>query len=95
MSVTTPDKIRQLQKKLYLKAKQEPDYRFYLLYGKVYRDDILAYAWQLVRENDGAPGVDRVSCADIEARGVEEWLAGIRRELHEQTYKPDPVRRAC
>ncbi len=95
VSVTTPDKIRQLQKKLYLKAKQEPDYRFYLLYDKVYRDDILAYARQLVRENDGAPGVDGVSCADIEARGVEEWLAGIRRELHEQTYKPDPVRRAC
>jgi RNA-directed DNA polymerase len=93
MSLTTPDKIRQLQKKLYLKAKQEPDYRFYLLYDKVYREDILNHAWQLVREHKGAPGVDRVSCEDIETRGVEEWLAGIRKELHEQTYKPDPVRR--
>jgi RNA-directed DNA polymerase len=93
VSLTTPDKIRQLQKKLYLKAKQEPDYRFYLLYDKVYREDILNHAWQLVREHSGAPGVDGVSCTDIEARGVEEWLAGIRKELHEQTYKPDPVRR--
>jgi RNA-directed DNA polymerase len=93
VSLTTPDKIRQLQKKLYLKAKQEPDYRFYLLYDKVYREDILNHAWQLVREHHGAPGVDGVSCEHIEARGVAEWLAGIRKELHEQTYKPDPVRR--
>jgi RNA-directed DNA polymerase len=93
VSLTTPDKIRQLQKKLYLKAKQEPDYRFYLLYDKVYREDILNHAWQLVRKHHGAPGVDGVSCANIEARGVAEWLAGIRQELHEQTYKPDPVRR--
>jgi RNA-directed DNA polymerase len=93
VSLTTPDKIRQLQKKLYLKAKQEPDYRFYLLYDKVYRDDILNHAWQLVREHNGAPGVDGVSCGNIEAQGAWEWLAGIRKELHEQTYKPDPVRR--
>jgi RNA-directed DNA polymerase len=93
VSLTTPDQIRQLQKKLYLKAKQEPDYRFYLLYDKVYREDILKHAWQLVREHNGAPGVDGVNCANIEARGVVEWLAGIRKELHEQTYKPDPVRR--
>jgi RNA-directed DNA polymerase len=91
--LTTPDKIRQLQKKLYRKAKQESDYRFYRLYDKGYREDILTHAWQLVREHNGAPGVDGVSCTDIEARGVEEWLAGIRKELHEQTYKPDPVRR--
>jgi len=93
VSLTTPDKIRQLQKKLYLKAKQEPDYRFYLLYDKVYREDILSHAWQLVREHNGASGVDGVSCENIEAQGVAEWLAGIRKELHEQTYKPDPVRR--
>lgn len=93
MSLTTPDRIRQLQKKLYRKAKQEPDYRFYLLYDKVYREDLLAFAWRLVREHNGAPGVDGVSCADIEAQGVDEWLAGIRKELHEQTYKADPVRR--
>jgi RNA-directed DNA polymerase len=93
VSLKTPDQIRQLQKKLYLKAKQEPDYRFYLLYDKVYREDILTHAWQLVREHNGAPGVDGVNCADIEAQGVAEWLSAIRKELHEQTYQPDPVRR--
>jgi RNA-directed DNA polymerase len=93
VSLTTPDQIRQLQQKLYLKAKQEADYRFYLLDDKVYRADILSHAWQLVREHNGAPGVDGVSCANIEARGVAEWLAAIRKELHEQTYQPDPVRR--
>jgi RNA-directed DNA polymerase len=93
VSLKTPDKIRQLQKKLYLKAKQEPDYRFYLLYDKVHREDILNHAWQLVCEHHGAPGVDGVSCGNIEAQGVAEWLAVIRKELHEQTYKPDPVRR--
>jgi len=94
MSLATPIKIRIFQRKLYRKAKAEPDYRFYLLYDKVYRDDILKHAWQLVREHNGAPGVDGVSCGNIEAQGVGEWLAGIRQELHEQTYKPDPVRRA-
>jgi RNA-directed DNA polymerase len=79
VSLTTPDKIRQLQKKLYLKAKQEPDYRFYLLYDKVYREDILAHAWQLVREHNGAPGVDGMSCESIVARGEVAWLAGIRK----------------
>jgi RNA-directed DNA polymerase len=94
VSLKTPDKIRQLQQKRYLKAKQEPDYRFYLLYDKVYREDILNHAWQLVCEHNGAPGVDGVSCGNIEAQGVAEWLAGISKELHAQTYKPDPVRRA-
>jgi RNA-directed DNA polymerase len=93
VSLTTPDKIRQLQQKLYLKAKQEPDYRFYLLYDKVYREDMLFHAWQLVREHKGAPGVDEVSCASVEARGVAEWLSAIRKELREQTYQPDPGRR--
>jgi RNA-directed DNA polymerase len=93
VSLTTPDQIRQLQQKLYLKAKQEADYRFYLLHDKVYREDILNHAWRLVREHNGAPGVDGVSCEHIEARGVAEWLTAIREELHEQTYQPDPVRR--
>jgi RNA-directed DNA polymerase len=93
VSLEPPEKVRSLQRKLYEKAKREPDYRFYLLYDKVYREDILNHAWQLVRERNGAPGVDGVSCGNIEARGVQEWLAGIRKELHEQTYKPDPVRR--
>ena len=69
MSLTTPDHIRTLQRKLYLKAKAEPDFRFYLLYDKVYREDILRHAYDLVRANRGAPGVDGVDFAAIEAAG--------------------------
>jgi len=94
MSLTTPSKIRELQKKLYVKAKQEPSFRFYLLYDKIYREDILTYAYELARANAGAPGVDGQSFAGIE-RGVgpEAWLAELRRELHDRTYQPQPVRR--
>ncbi len=93
MSLTTPDKIRALQRKLYLKAKAEPGYRFYLLYDKVHRADVLRHAYDLVRANKGAPGVDGVSCAEIEAAGLESWLAGIETELRTKTYQPQPVRR--
>ena len=65
MNLTTPDSIRTLQRKLHLKAKAEPNYRFYLLYDKVYRADVLRHAYDLVRANRGAPGVDGVSCAVI------------------------------
>jgi RNA-directed DNA polymerase len=93
VSLETPEKIRNLQSKLYAKAKAEPAYRFYLLYDKVHRDDILAHAYRLARSNGGAPGVDRVRFEDIEALGVEEWLAGLREQLRTETYKPQPVRR--
>ena len=93
MSLQTPDKIRILQRKLYLKAKAEPDYRFYLLYDKIHREDILRHAYALMRANDGAPGVDGVTFAMIEAAGLEVWLAGLREELVSKTYRPDPVRR--
>lgn len=75
-SLQTPDKIRTLQRKLYLKAKAEPDFRFYLLYDKICREDILHHAYDLMRSNKGAPGVDGVSFAMIEAAGREEWLSG-------------------
>jgi RNA-directed DNA polymerase len=93
MSLTTPDKIRTLQRKLYLKAKAEPDFRFYLLYDKIHRADILRHAYDLVRANKGAPGVDGVSCAAIEAAGLESWLDGIATELRSKAYQPQPVRR--
>ena len=93
MRLETPEQIRSLQKKLYLKAKAEPDFRFYLLYDKVWREDILDHAYDLARVNGGAPGVDGMTFEAIEAAGVEEWLAGIRKELRERTYRPDPVRR--
>jgi RNA-directed DNA polymerase len=93
MSLETPDRIRTLQRKLYCKAKAEPAFRFYLLYDKVCRPDILAHAWELARRNDGAPGVDGVSFADIERSGVDEWLAALREDLASMTYRPAPVRR--
>lgn len=93
MSLETPSKIRELQIQLYRKAKNEPDYRFYLLYDKVYREDILAHAYQLAKAHQGAPGVDGQSFEDIEASGAGEWLAGIREEIRSKTYKPQPVRR--
>jgi len=91
MSLATPDNIRALQRKLYLKAKAEPGYRFYLLYDKVHRADVLRHAFDLVRANKGAPGVDGVSCAMIEATGLENWLSGIATELRTKTYQPQPV----
>ena len=89
----TPDKIRSLQRKLYCKAKAEPAFRFYLLYDKICRADILAHAYALARANAGAPGVDGVTFEEIEAAGVEAWLAGLREDLASKTYRPQPVRR--
>ena len=92
--LSTPDSIRTLQRKLYAKAKQEPGYRFYALYDKVWRADVLAFAWRLVRANKGSPGVDGVNFEDIEQKtGVESFLAALAQDLKEKTYKPDPVRR--
>ena len=95
MSLTTPDKIRPLQRKLYLKAKAEPNFRFYLLYDKVYRADILRHAYDLARAKRGALGVDGVDFAAIEAAGVENWLHGIETNLRTKTYQPQPVRRVA
>jgi len=93
MSLTTPSKIRELQIKLYRKAKNEPGFRFYQLYDKVYREDILNHAYRLVKANHGAPGVDGESFEDIEAKGLGQWMNGLREELRNRTYKPQPVRR--
>ena len=93
MSLTTPDKIRTFQRKLYCKAKAEPAFRFYVLYDKICREDILHHAYRLARANAGAPGVDEVTFAQIEERGLEAWLAGLREELVSTPYRSDPVRR--
>src|SRR5438270_13715463 len=93
MSLTTPDRIRNLQRKLYCKAKAESTFRFYLLYDKIYREDILVHAYRLARINAGAPGVDGMTFARIEEEGLEVWLAGLRAELVSKTYRPAPVRR--
>src|SRR6266404_4381077 len=93
MSLVTPEKILTLQRKLYRKAKAEPAFRFYVLYDKICREDILRHAYGLARGNAGAPGVDGMSFGQIEAAGLEAWLAGLREELVSRTYRPDPVRR--
>ena len=92
--LTTPEVIRTLQRKLYTKAKQEPAYRFYALYDKIWRADILMFAFRLVRANKGSPGVDGMNFEDIEQKiGVEKFLLELAQDLKEKTYKPDPVRR--
>ncbi len=93
VSLATPEKLRKLQRALYVKAKQEPTRRFHALYDKVWREDILAHAYACCRANGGAPGVDGETFARIEARGVERWLGALREEVRTGRYKPQPVRR--
>ncbi len=78
---------------LHAKAKSEAGYRFYALYDKIYRKDILAHAYAQCRSNKGAPGVDRQDFTEVEAYGVERWLAELAQALREETYRPDPIRR--
>ena len=93
MSMETPIKIREFQRKLYIKAKQEPTYRFYMLYDKIHREDVLAQAYELAKANGGAPGVDGQSFQGIETQGRESWLAELRQELIQESYRPQAVRR--
>ena len=78
---------------LHAKAKAEAGYRFYALYDKISREDILAHAYAQCRSNKGAPGVDGQDFADIEAYGVERWLAELALALRQETYRPEPIRR--
>jgi len=94
MNLETPEKVRKLQEALQAKAKGSPSYRFYLLYDKVYRSDVLAYAYRRSRENGGEPGVDGQTFDDIKDYGVEQWLGELAEELRKRTYQPQAVRRA-
>ena len=91
----TPENIRELQRKLYRKAKQEKEYRFYLLYDKIYRPDILNHAYKLVKANKGAPGIDGETFVSIEEKegGAEKYLEEIAGALKRKDYKPLAVRR--
>jgi RNA-directed DNA polymerase len=93
MSLATPEKIRKLQRKLYLKAKQEPEFRFYQLYDKIWREDMLAHAYAVAKANGGAAGVDGETFENVESAGREQWLRGLQEELRTKTYRPQPVRR--
>ena len=93
MSLKPPVKVGKLQTALHTKAKNSPDYRFYALYDKLYRRDILEWAFVRSRINDGAPGVDGQSFADIETYGEDQWLDELTEELRNGTYRPRPVRR--
>jgi RNA-directed DNA polymerase len=93
MSLTTPSSVQKLQTALHAKAKQSPNFRFYALYDKVYRKDVLAHAYERCEANGGAAGVDQQTFEDIEQYGVERWLDELAQELKSRTYQPQPVRR--
>ena len=92
-NLSTPKNVQKLQTALHAKAKAEPGYRFYALYDKISRNDILAHAYALCRSNKGATGVDGQDFAEIEAYGLERWLGELALALRDETYRPDPIRR--
>jgi len=92
-NLATPERIQNLQRALHAKAKAEPGFRFYSLYDKIYREDILAHAYAQCRANKGAAGVDGQDFEDVEAYGVERWLGELALALKEESYRPEPVRR--
>jgi len=92
-NLATPASVQKLQMALHAKAKAEPGFRFYALYDKISRDDILMHAYAQCRSNKGAPGVDGQDFADIEAYGVQRWLGELALALREATYRPEPIRR--
>jgi len=93
VSPVTPASVQKLQTALHAKAKESPNFRFYAVYDKVYRKDVLAFAYECCRANGGAAGVDGQRFEDIEAYGVERWLDELAQELKSRTYQPLPVRR--
>ena len=92
-NLSTPDSVQKLRTALHAKAKAEPGYRFYALYDKISREDILAHAYAQCRSNQGAPGVDRQGFEAVGAYGVERWLGELALALRQETYRPEPIRR--
>ena len=93
MSLETLLKVQKLQAALNAKAKGSPSFRFYALYDKVYRADVIEEAYERCRDNDGKPGIDAQRFEDIEKYGVQRWLGELGQELRDKSYRPQPVRR--
>ena len=93
MSLPPPSTVQKLQEALHAKAKGSPGHRFYVLYDKVHRRDVLEWAYVRCRANDGAPCADRQTFDDIEAYGLDRWLDELAEDLKSKTYRPQPVRR--
>ena len=93
MSLTTPESVWNFQRSLQAKAKANPALRFYSLYDKIYRRDVLAFAWQRCRSNGGSAGVDGQTFEQIESAGLGAWLDQLTEELKSKTYRPQAVRR--
>jgi len=93
MSLATPLSVQKLQTALHDKAKGSPRFRFYALYDKVYRTDVLEFAYECCKANGGAPGVDDQTFDNIEEYGLKRWLDELTQELKSRTYQPQPVRR--
>jgi len=92
-NLITPPSVQKLQTALHAKAKGEPGFRFYALYDKVYRDDVLRHAYACCKANDGAAGIDEEQFVHIEAYGLDRWLGELAQELKEKTYQPQAARR--
>jgi RNA-directed DNA polymerase len=93
VSLKPQTKLEELRGKLYAKAKAEPEFRFYVLYDKIYRWDVLVEAYRISKENRGSPGVDGQTFEQVKEYGEERWLQELQRELQARTYRPQPVRR--
>lgn len=92
-NLTTTNKVQEFQRKLYLKAKAQTNFRFYALYDKIYQMNVLKHSWQKVRSNHGSAGIDELSFEDIEKAGVDEFLKTIQQELKTKEYRPQPAKR--
>jgi RNA-directed DNA polymerase len=92
-NLATPLSVQKLQTALHVKAKGQPDFRFYALYDKVFREDVLRYAYACCKANGGAAGVDEEHFDHIEAYGLDRWIGEVAQELKEKTYQPHAVRR--
>ena len=91
MSLVTPPKVGKLQMTLHAKAKEEPEFCFYQFYDKLYRCDILEFAYRLSRSKKGKSGIDGVTFEKIESEGAKAWLGKLTQELQQKTYKADPL----